>query len=183
MAISSAPRRGAMRAWSLAAIATVGLALMMAFAGPARAVGYPPTPSCTVSISPDLTIHAGEHVIVSGSGFAPDQTVVMTINSPRTITLDVVTSNGSGAFRTPETMPSSLAPGPHRIIAQAPSTSCSLGVTVDSGQPTVAPANGSSSGLASTGFPVIATVAGAATLLIGGALFLLLGRGRGRRRA
>ena len=170
-----------MPAWSLAAIAVMALMLMTtAFAGPARAAGYPPTPSCTVSISQDLTVHPGEHVTVSGSGFAPHQTVVMTINSAKPVPLDVVTTNGSGAFRTPETIPSSVTSGAHRIVAQAASTSCSLDLTVAAAPAPVAPANGSSSGLASTGFPVIATVGGAAILLIGGALFLLLGRGRRR---
>jgi hypothetical protein len=110
---------------------------------------------------------------------------VLTINPPNTITLDVVTTSASGAFQTPETIPSGVSPGPHRIVAQAPSTSCSLDLTVAAAPPPVAPAAngsspGSSSGLASTGVPVIATVAGAAILLIGGGLFLLLGRGRRR---
>lgn len=154
-----------------------GLALLgSAFAATASAdPAYPPATNCTVSSS-DRSVTPGSSIAITGSGFAANTTVALTLQSGES--LGSVHTDAQGSFTTSVTIPSGAA-AHDRIVANAASTTCSF----DPNEVVVPPAPQNqtpSTPTALTGFAAVTASVIAVALLGGGVLFVVLGR---RRRA
>lgn len=164
------------------------LALVIAFSwsvsATASPTSYPPSNPCVVSISGAVT--AGTTTTVTGSDFAPNEHVTLTLH-PGGETLASVTTSSTGTFSKLVAIPAGITRA-HTIQADAASLSCSLDFTPASGVEGLSAANkGPTSGidgvtatrgLASTGFATLTASAIGLALLAGGAMFLIVGRRR-----
>jgi hypothetical protein len=152
----------------IVAVAAFGLS----FSAPAFAYG----PNAATVGDSASSIGPGGSLTVSGSNFAPGDTVTIVLHSAP-ITLATTTANPSGAFSAVVTIPSDTAPGQHEIVASdtdGDSTSTNILVT---GTVPVATATPS---LPFTGADIAAlSGVGAVALALGGMLILT---GRRRRR-
>jgi hypothetical protein len=198
-------RRTARSVCAAGALLAISLVLLIVGAGGASAAtptsstsspaAYPPPLACTVSVGV-ATLTAGQPTTITGSGFAPNETVNLSIHTQST-SLGTVTTDANGSFSKSVVIPSTLG-GTHTIVATAPSEKCTVGVkvgrgtggtdsntahhTTTGGGGTDSFSGGSptTSTTAFTGFAAISATVIAGALLVGGVLFLLLGR---RRRA
>lgn len=188
----------------------VGLA-EPALAAPAQAAAqtgqcniqsYPPG-QIGVQVSTN-TVTPGQTITVTGEGFAPDTTVVLSLQ-PGGTQLTSVTTTAQGGFSVAVTIPSGLAPGRYTIVATGACPSnpaISLGLsaqvtvtarptTVTTGPPTSVPpvstpapsaAPAPASGpLAFTGAETMATVLASLALIVAGSAVVLTSRRRRRR--
>ena len=170
------------RAVALFAVLLAGVVTLIALATPGNAAPY--TPSISIN-SPVCTSGT-----VSGTGYAPNETVTLTIQ-PHGQVVGTATTDSTGNFTTTATFPSSVT-GSRLLIgtgSTGDSASRRIVVNTDSGiaGQSSSRANGSSSsggsgteGLSATGVAVW-TIGGLGVLLLAaGALFTFGGR-RGRR--
>ncbi|MEV4139155.1 hypothetical protein AB0J72_44195 [Dactylosporangium sp. NPDC049742] len=85
---------------------------------PAAPPAPPRTPlKLTTDRGPITSIAPGQPLTFIGSGFAPFSTVVVSIYSAPA-TLATVTTDASGGFSAPVTIPAGLAEGSHTMLAQ-----------------------------------------------------------------
>ncbi|MFI5910335.1 Ig-like domain repeat protein [Dactylosporangium sp. NPDC051541] len=136
----------------------------------------PPTPpstnlTLTTADGAIATAEQGQRIVFVGTGFAPHSTVTVTIYSAP-IELGRVTTDASGAFQTPITLPAQLAAAQHTVVAQgaAPDGSpraMALAVTVTAA---AAATNGATGSLPVTGSPI-------GLLLLTGLCLALIGVG------
>ena len=146
-------------------------ALALAFATPAFAYG-PNAATVTTSVT---SIGAGGSLTVSGSNFAPDSTITITLHSDPVV-LTTTSANSAGSFSVGVTIPSNTTPGTHTILATDTSGDSASTMVVVTGTVPVA----ASSGLAFTGADIAAlSGVGAIAMALGGMLILT---GRRRRR-
>jgi hypothetical protein len=169
-------------------------------AGSVRADAYPPVYNCTVSVSTG-TVHAGQSVTVTGSGFPANTTVQLSVEATPATSLGSVTTDGNGSFTVTLTMPKNLSGSGHHLVAASGSETCSFAFTVPSPSPSTStppktttppPPSNSVGGvstsatpqsqptepLATTGFQTAAATTIAVILLAGGITLVLLGRRR-----
>jgi hypothetical protein len=126
------------------------------------------------------TAEPGQEITVIGTGFLPYSTVMIVIYSTPT-TLGTVTTDGSGSFSKPVTIPTTLEAGAHSLVAYGvdPSGnvhSLRLNITVAAGAATTSRAL-TGSPLAYTGStfnPMPVVVGGAGLLLVGIALLIVV---------
>ena len=144
---------------------------VVAFAGPASAVGYANQTVVTVS---NQTPKAGSSLTFCGSGFQPGETVTIALDNGTTYPSAVADS--SGAFCTTLVLGASLT-GTHTITATGTSGATAsvqivvAGVSASANPPAAA-------GLAFTGAAVLGIGSLGALLLVGGAALVLAGRRR-----
>ncbi|WP_205858644.1 CBM35 domain-containing protein [Plantibacter sp. M259] len=145
----------------------------------------------TISVD-RATVQAGSTVTVSGTGFEPDESIELVLNSDP-VTLGTVTADASGGFRTTVTVPVSVPAGAHTLVAtgaqSAREASTALAVTTagSGGAGTDGSGTGSTTvtsseragGLASTGFGGLSVLLAGAMALAAGAA--LVARARERR--
>ena len=156
---------------------------------------------------PTNTVTPGETITVTGEGFAPDTTVVLTLQQTGA-QLASVTTDAQGAFTTSITIPTGLAPGRYTIVATggcpsnpALTLGLSAQVTVTARPATVTPPGQSGNGtpaanaaapaasaagaggpLAFTGTESLATVLASLALIVAGSAVVLVSRRRRRSR-
>jgi hypothetical protein len=132
----------------------------------------------------------GQEITVIGTGFLPYSTATIVIYSTP-ITLGTVTTDGTGAFSKPVTIPTTLEAGAHSLVAYGVDPSgdthaLRLNITVaaaSAGVPAAATPTATGSGLAYTGStfnPIPAVVGGTLLMLLGVVLLVVV---RARRRA
>jgi hypothetical protein len=169
-------RPAGMRIFAAAAILLSSLAL--AALGPARgaaaAAPYPPTNTCTVSTS-DTTVQAGQTINITGSGFTALSTVDLTVDST---SLGSVRTDVHGSFIDTVTIPSTVRPGAHSVVADSGSLTCSFSLTAPHGVSPISVHRSHEPPLASTGFATLTASVVAVVLLVGGGLLVVLGRRR-----
>jgi hypothetical protein len=151
----------------IVAVAAVGLS----FSAPAFAYG----PNAATVGDSASSIGPGGSLTVSGSNFAPGDTVTIVLHSAP-VTLGTTTVNASGAFSAVVTIPSDTAPGQHEIVASdTDGDSASTSLLVTGTVPLAATPS-----LPFTGADIAAlSGVGAVALALGGMLILT---GRRRRR-
>jgi hypothetical protein len=153
----------------IAAVSVLGLA----FATPAFAYG-PNAPTVTSSAS---SVGTGGSLTVSGTGFVPDSSIMVTLHSSP-VTLAVTTADPTGAFSVGVTIPSDTTPGTHAIIATDPSGDSASTTLVVTGSAAAVGSAAASPSLPFTGADVAAlSGVGAIAMALGGMLILT-----GRRR-
>lgn len=161
---------------ALAAVGALGAAmaamLLLATGANAATTGPPPPGGGGVGgvhvTNPNP--HAGESITVSGTKCAPGATVTVKLDG--SITLSSGTTDASGSYSIPVTIPSGTTPGHHTISVIGGSCAGSgvLGIEV------LAASGGGN--LAGTGVAVVGIGALGVVLLVGGGLMLLAGRRR-----
>lgn len=129
------------------------------------------------------TLQPGQTLTITASGFQPDDSVEVDVQSAPT-KLATVRADSSGKVIVTVTLPATLAAGSHTITLTGSVGSVAfhflIAAAVPTGSPTTAPAAGSSGGgLANTGTDVLGGLVLAGGLAAAGALALSLG---GRRR-
>ena len=72
-----------------------------------------------------MSVRPNETVTVTGSGFSPNVQVTLSLDTPTT-KLATVDTDAKGDLSTPVTMPATLTPGSHQIIASTTNLSCQL---------------------------------------------------------
>lgn len=175
---------------------TLAFSLPAAAAAPCSLQSYPPA-QVGVQLSTDTAV-PGQTITVTGSGFAPNSTVVIELGSPA-IVLGQVTTNGQCEFRADVLIPANTRSGTYRIVVTgrcASGLTCSLtlsalititspeGTTVTSNPGgglagTVAPPSASTRGpLAFTGAESLATVLASLALIVVGTAAVLAARRR-----
>ncbi|MHB1533772.1 MAG: hypothetical protein ACYC1D_04010 [Acidimicrobiales bacterium] len=181
-----------------AAVLMLGIgAIFMTAAVPAFAAYGPTTP--TVTVTPTVSPTGVVTLVVTGSGFAPNETVSLLLDN--TTSLGTTPANSSGSFSDTITLPGGVTAGTHTILATGQTsghsastqftltaTSVAPAVTTVSPTPAVTPseevsptpsAATPSSGLAFTGADAAATAgAGALAIALGGLLVLSARRHR-----
>jgi hypothetical protein len=65
------------------------------------------------------SVHGGQSVTVSGSGFAPGATITITFQSPRVV-VGTTTADGKGHFTATVLVPADAPPGKHNLQADGP---------------------------------------------------------------
>jgi hypothetical protein len=132
----------------------------------------PPVTPLTLTTDQGATtrVEPGQQMVVSGTGFAPYSTVTITVYSAPVV-LATVTTDGTGSFSVPVTVPSGLEEGKHSFVA--------LGVDPDGGTHSLrldltVPASSDDTGddggdgLPVTGAGIILMVVTGLSLLLGG---------------
>jgi hypothetical protein len=157
----------------IASVAAVGAALaaMLLVATGASAQSTAPAPGGVGGVHvTNPHPHAGGSITVSGTKCTPGATVTVKLDG--STTLGSGTTDSSGAYSIPVTIPSSTSPGHHTISVVGGNCAGSgvLGIEV------LAPSG--SGNLAGTGVAVVGIGAVGVVLLIGGGLMLLAGRRR-----
>jgi LPXTG-motif cell wall-anchored protein len=151
-----------MRRWTIALAALLLLALPAA----AQAQNYT-TRTGNLGVS-DPTVTPGQTITVTGSGYASNASVTITMES-QPVTLKTTTANASGQLNTQVTIPTNATPGNHTLRATGRSSDggtlvLSASLVVSSGGQTGAlPRTGptSAAGLTAIGF-LLAAVGGCA---------------------
>lgn len=162
------------RSLPLFAALLMACGVLLISAGTASANPYPPTSGCTVSVS-DQSVTAGQTTTVTGSGFAANHSVGLTVGGA---SLGSATTDGNGSFSTTVTMPSSLAAGRHQIVAHAASQTCSFTLASTAGVDSVQVTRNDGGSTAFTGVAVLTWSVVAVALLASGLLFVVIGRRR-----
>jgi hypothetical protein len=153
----------------VAAVSVLGLA----FATPAFAYG-PNAPTVTASAS---SVGAGGSLTVSGDGFTPNSSVMVTLHSSP-VTLAVTTADPTGAFSVVVTIPSDTTPGTHTILATDPNGDSASTLLVVTGT-AVAVGTAATPSLPFTGADIAAlSGVGAIAMALGGMLILTSRRRR-----
>ena len=148
-----------------------------------------------VTVEPE-TVEAGKTVAVTGTGFAPDSAVTLTLHS-EPVEVGTATTDASGAFTATVTVPATTEAGAHTLVAStaAPLAEASAALTVTprpapapsddpgaapsaqpSAAPSPAPEQGGKGGLARTGSHGL--LAGAFALVAAGAGTAFIRRSR-----
>lgn len=173
--MNTSVRPVSMRVFAVAAILLSSLALaVFGPAGGASAAPYPPTNTCTVSTS-DTTVQAGQTINITGSGFTALSTVDLTVDST---SLGSVRTDVHGSFIDTVTIPSTVSPGAHSVVADSGSLTCSFSLKSPHGVSPVSVHRSHEPPLASTGFATLTASVVAVVLLVGGGLLIVLGRRR-----
>lgn len=138
------------------------------------APGY--THPASISLSASVA-QCGGHVTVTGTGFAANEVVTITLHS-KPVVLTTVTANGSGNFSVVVNLPAGVD-GHHTIVATgATGDKASAKITIEScGAGT---AGGSHGPTAVTGVAIMA-IGGLGVLLLAAGTVLLIGARRRRR--
>ncbi|QDZ15648.1 alpha-1,2-mannosidase [Humibacter ginsenosidimutans] len=144
----------------------------------------PPPHRATLTVS-ESSVPAGGSLSVSGTGFAADSEVAMTLHS-QPLGLGTATTNGDGSFVTTVTIPSQTAPGKHTLeAATSDGVAVSVEVTVTAkGTAATGGPSSATSNLAETGSSGIVELAFAAllTIALGSVALIVTSRVRRRRR-
>lgn len=148
-----------MRRW------TFGFAALLLVAVPAvaNAQNYT-TQTGTLGVS-DATVVPGQTITVTGSGFAGNTSVTITMES-QPVTLKTTTANAQGQLNTQVTIPSNTTPGSHTLRAIGRSSDggtlvLAASIVVSSGGQTGAlPRTGPSTALGLTGIGFLLAAAG-----------------------
>ena len=149
----------------------MSIALLLALPAAAGAQQYPPN-ATNLTVS-DSTVVPGQKITVTGTGFAPGATVVITFESTP-VTLATVAADSGGTFSAVVTIPTNATPGIHTI--KATGAGADGGTLVLSAQVTVSGTSGGT--LARTGsdniLPLLLVAAG--LVLVGGVLIFSVRR-------
>lgn len=98
-------------------LATLALsALLMVLALPAMAQEYPTFDGPLATSNSTTNFEPGETFTVSGDGYEPSATVVVTLESDP-VTLATTTADAAGAFETEVTIPADFPAGAHTLKA------------------------------------------------------------------
>jgi len=154
--------------------AVLVLVTLIIGAGAARAQdGYPPTPSCTASLSSSQTVDPGQAVTIVGSAFPSNTTVTAVLHAQHSYVLGTAHTDTTGAFHLVAVLPDTVPPGDHEITVR-PGVGCSPAhARTGTGAPLSVPNTPAFTGVQSRAILVLALSA----LLIG-SLVLFAGRRR-----
>jgi hypothetical protein len=144
---------------------------VVTFAGPVNAAPYATQPTISVS---NQAPAAGSSITISGSGFAPGETVTIVLGNGTHF--PSVVANASGSFSEVVVLGVSLS-GPQTITATGTTSGHTAKIQIQVGGVS-ASAGTTAAGLAFTGASVIGISALGGLLLLGGGLMLLAGRRR-----
>jgi hypothetical protein len=154
-------------------IAMFGMIIaMVAFALPANAAPYATQPTTSVSNGAPT---AGSAITFCGQGFAPGETVTVTLDNGTTY--PSVTADASGAFCTTIVLGANLS-GNHAITARGVTSGRTSSTAITVQGVSASAATTTSGGLAFTGAAVIGLGALGGALLVGGAIMVVAGRRR-----
>jgi hypothetical protein len=142
---------------------------MLAFAFPANAAPYTTEPTTSVSNGAPT---AGSSITFCGQGFAPGETVSVTLDNATTNAS--VTAGASGAFCTTIVLGATLT-GNHPITARGLTSGRTSSAEVNVRGVSASAATTTSGGLAFTGAAVIGLGALGGLLLVGGAIMVIAG--------
>ncbi|WP_433082319.1 Ig-like domain repeat protein [Dactylosporangium sp. CA-052675] len=140
----------------------------------------PPSTNLTLTTTDGniTTAEPGQQIVFVGTGFAPHSTVLVTIYSTP-IELGRVTTDATGAFQTPITLPQQLAAAQHTVVAQgaAPDGSPrSMALTVTVAAAVASPVTAGGGTLPVTGPPIGLLLLTGLALAVTGAGLLQAGR-------
>nr|BFE64019.1 hypothetical protein GCM10020063_085450 [Dactylosporangium thailandense] len=142
----------------------------------------PPSTNLTLTTTDgDIsTAEPGQQIVFVGTGFAPHSTVLVTIYSTP-IELGRVTTDATGAFQTPITLPQQLAAAQHTVVAQGAAPdgsprSMALTVTVAAAPVVTSPVATGGGTLPVTGPPIGLLLLTGLALALTGAALLKAGR-------
>lgn len=131
-------------------------------------------PATTLKLTTDkgriTTAEPGQDIIFIGKGFAAYSTVVISVYSSPTV-LGTALTNGHGNFRKPVTIPTNLSIGAHTAVASG---------VAPNGTPRAMALDITVSALALTGARITAYATAGGSLILTGALLLVLTRRRRR---
>lgn len=152
---------------------------------PARFTGSVSAPITVVAreapvLAPELVASKGsaaqgEGVDLTGRGFAPGESIVITLHSAP-VRLATAVADGAGGFRVSVLVPVDASPGQHTIVAAGAGS----GLSASAPLRVIAAGAGAGGGLPGTGgaVPVAIAALGAVLLAAGGTLVLILRRRR-----
>jgi hypothetical protein len=160
----------------LIVIATALIVLFVGvIAGGAVAQAAPYSDQPVLAISTDHPA-VGATVTLTGSGYRPGETVVLSMPG-RSERLASVVAGSDGTFTVVLALPSGVS-GPQSIVARGMTSgrTSTVAITIGDPEPTISPAGSGGSALPDTGVAVVAIGSVGLLLLVGGGVMLLGGR-------
>lgn len=163
---------------ALGGLATLGVA-QPAHAAPCTAGTYPPSVSCTPSVTlSTTTVTVGGSVDFSVTGFAPGSPVLAELHST-VVTLGTFTASSQGTVAGRVRIPSSVPAGSHTLVftgrdGSGAAQTARVSIVVAR----AAAGTGGAKDLPFGGFPVVPVAVVGAGLLGGGAVFVVASRRR-----